>query len=120
MKSFQLDRRFFLATSVLGASSLLTAGPPPRVTNPRATDGDEKYEPEWEKRLTLTVGNKKADLVGNNDKVIQAAVDYVARLGGGTVKILPGTYTLRNAVWLPSRIRIQGSGAESVNTKIDS
>ncbi|MEE2990284.1 MAG: hypothetical protein VX715_06700, partial [Planctomycetota bacterium] len=120
MKSSQLDRRAFLAATALGTSSLLAAGPPPRVTNPRATDGDEKFEPQWEKRLTLTVGNKKGDLVGTDDKVIQAAVDYVARLGGGTVKILPGTYTLRNAVWLPGGIRIQGSGAESVITKINS
>ncbi|MFP6648848.1 MAG: right-handed parallel beta-helix repeat-containing protein [Pirellulaceae bacterium] len=120
MKSSQLDRRAFLAATALGTSGLLAAGPPPRVTNPRATDGDDKFEPQWEKQLTLTVGNKKADLVGTDDKVIQAAVDYVARLGGGTVKILPGTYTLRNAVWLPGGIRIQGSGAESVITKINS
>ena len=57
MRSFPLDRRSFLAASALGAGSLLAAGPPPPVTNPRATDGDEKFEPEWEKRMTLTVGN---------------------------------------------------------------
>ena len=28
-------------------------------------------------------------------RVIQAAVDYVARLGGGTVRILPGGETAR-------------------------
>jgi hypothetical protein len=126
MRLSQLDRRTFLAASALGGSSLLAipgslaAAPPPTVTNPRATDGDEKFEPQWDQRLTLTVGNKKADLVGADDKVIQAAVDYVTRLGGGTVKILPGTYTLRNAVWLSSRIRILGSGADSIITKIDS
>lgn len=92
----------------------------PAVTNPRATDGDEAHEPEWEQRLTITVGLEKADLVGRDDKVIQAAVDYVARLGGGTIHVLPGTYTLRNAIFLPSRIRLLGSGAQSVLTKIDS
>ena len=49
--------------------------------------------------------------------MLQAAVDYVARLGGGTVHVLPGTYKLRNAVYLPSQIRIKGSGAESVLVK---
>ena len=34
--------------------------------------------------------------------------------------MLPGTYTLRNAVHLPSGIRLLGSGAESVITKIPS
>lgn len=119
----QLDRRGFLAAgSAVGLaawhmSGNMLAAEPPRVTRPRATDGDERFEPDWEKRLTLTVGQDKADLVGKDDRVIQAAVDYMARLGGGTVKILPGTYTLRNAVTLPGRIRIVGSGADSIITK---
>ncbi|MDG2384544.1 MAG: right-handed parallel beta-helix repeat-containing protein [Pirellulaceae bacterium] len=118
------SRRDFLA--VLGASAAGIRGrsawgaDPPQVTHPRATDGDHRYEPEWSERLTVTVGPKSADLVGNDDKVLQAAVDYVARLGGGTVRILPGTYRLRNAVSLPSKLRIIGSGEESVITKISS
>ena len=64
--------------------------------------------------LTVTVGPRAADLIGQDDKVLQAAVDYVARLGGGTVHVLPGTYRLRNAVYLQSHVRILGSGAESI------
>src|SRR5262249_2991471 len=37
--------------------------------------------------------------------------------GGGTVQIQPGTYRLRNAVYLQSGIRLLGSGAESVLIK---
>src|SRR4029453_583863 len=81
----------------------------PPVTNPRATSGDTASEPDWAQRLTITVGPKDADLIGSTDKVIQAGVDYVARLGGGTVKILPGTYTLRNSVILQSKVRLFGS-----------
>ena len=84
------------------------------MTNPKATDGDERFEPDWKQRLTLTVGTKSGDLMGNDDKVIQAAVDYVARLGGGTVQLLPGTFTIRNAVQLPSKIRLLGSGDDTV------
>lgn len=86
----------------------------------RATDGDEVSEPDWAQRLTLTVGPDRGDLVGRDDKVIQAAVDYVARLGGGTVQLLPGTFTLRNAIFLPSHIRLRGSGGDTVITKIKS
>jgi hypothetical protein len=86
------------------------------VKTPRATSGDP-IEPNWAERLTLTVGPQKADLVGTNEKVIQAAVDSVARWGGGTVKILPGAYRFRNAVYLQSNIRILGSGLDSVITK---
>jgi hypothetical protein len=44
-------------------------------------------------------------------------VDYVARLGGGSVQILPGTYRLRNSIFLASKVRLVGSGPESVLVK---
>ncbi|MCA9176099.1 MAG: right-handed parallel beta-helix repeat-containing protein [Planctomycetales bacterium] len=120
------NRRRFLGQLAVGATALgfatrLTAEPP-KVANPRATDGDDRFEPDWEQRLTLTVGvsGREADLVGNSDKVLQAAVDYVARRGGGTVKVLPGTYTLRSAVNLASGVRLLGSGPETIITKIAS
>jgi nitrous oxidase accessory protein NosD len=49
--------------------------------------------------------------------VIQAAIDYVARKGGGTVRVLPGKYRMRNSVFLQSNIRILGSGTDSVLIK---
>ncbi|MEZ6061729.1 MAG: right-handed parallel beta-helix repeat-containing protein [Planctomycetaceae bacterium] len=125
MNTHHSSRRRFLAncTALVAASAgsprLFADGRPP-VTNPRATDGDNRFEPNWDERLTITVGEKSGDLVGSDDKVLQAAVDYVARFGGGTVRILPGTYTLRSAVVLPSKIRLIGSGADSVLTKIAS
>jgi hypothetical protein len=117
-------RRFFCATTTAIASaatsSVLSAGKPPLVNEPRATDGDEVQQPQWDQQITISVGQQKGDLIGRDDKVIQAAVDYVARLGGGTVRILPGTYALRNSVYLPSKIRILGTGPESIVTKIAS
>lgn len=92
----------------------------PAVTTPRATSGDDVAEPDWKEKLTITVGPEKADLVGNSDRALQAAVDYVARLGGGTVRILPGTYLLRNAVYLQSKVRLRGSGDDSLLVKAPS
>ncbi|MFV2068748.1 MAG: right-handed parallel beta-helix repeat-containing protein [Pirellulales bacterium] len=117
-----VSRRRFLGRTVgmfgaAGWAASAFAGPPPQVVNPRATDGDDRHEPDWKQRLTITVGRKDADLVGDDDKVLQAAVDYMARLGGGSVRVLPGTYRLRNAVWLPSGIRLTGCGVETVITK---
>jgi hypothetical protein len=77
----------------------------PPVTRPRATSGDA-IEPDWAQRIQITVGPDKADIVGSDHRSIQAAVDYVAGLGGGTVRILPGTYRFRNAVRLRSGVRI--------------
>lgn len=90
---------------------------PPPVTAPRATSGDTRAEPEWTERLTITVGPENADISGTGQPALQAAVDYVARLGGGTVKVLAGTYRLRNAVFLQSKVRLLGEGDRTVLIK---
>lgn len=117
-----INRRHFLGISAgaFAASQIVPsarADDRPPVTNPRATSGDSVAEPKWDERLTVTVGPKEADLVGTTEKVLQAAVDMVARLGGGTVRVLPGTYRLRNAVYLASNIRLLGSGDDSILIK---
>ena len=131
MNSSLSNRRQFLSSlgSIYASSFLVRkchADGRPQVVNPRATDGDDRFEPNWEEQFKLTVGHersngaKKADLIGSDDKVLQAAVDYVSRIGGGTVHVLPGEYLLRNSVHLPSRVRLIGSGEETVLTKIPS
>ncbi len=124
MKTHNQTRRSFLGCSAAAIATFLSgqarSQEPPQVANPRATDGDDHAEPDWDERLTVTVGPRKADLIGSSDKVIQAAVDYVARVGGGTVHVLPGTYTMRNSVFLPSGIRLMGSGDDTIITKIPS
>jgi hypothetical protein len=114
------DRRQFLGLAGCLLAGSAWAGPTAKEDEPgvRATSGDGP-EPDWSERLTITVGpgGRQADLAGADDKVIQAAADYVARLGGGTVQILPGTYRMRNSVFLPSRVRLKGSGADSVLVK---
>jgi hypothetical protein len=89
----------------------------PAVTKPRATSGDVASEPNWDERLTVTVGPEKADIVGTTDQALQAAIGYVARLGGGTVQVLPGVYALRNSLFLTKGVRLLGSGDESVLRK---
>lgn len=121
-----LPRRTFLA----GTGALLAGGlgvirnaagdERPPVTQPRATSFDRKVEPNWDERLTITVGPKAADIVGTSHQAVQAAVDYVANLGGGTVHLQPGQYVFRGAVHLRSNIRIKGSGLDTVVTKIPS
>ncbi|WP_417382734.1 right-handed parallel beta-helix repeat-containing protein [Gimesia sp.] len=122
MKSLPLSRRGFLGTAVgsglgmLSLSQLINAGLP-TVKDPRATDGDSRFEPDWEERLSISVGPKSGDIIGTGDKALQAAIDYITGKGGGTVRLLPGTFTLRNALHLPSKIRLQGSGPETIITK---
>ena len=104
---FSLERRELMLAGV-GLLAQTTLGrvahgdDRPPVTRPRATSGDDRSEPNWDETLTISVGPQDADLVGSNEKVLQAAVDYVARLGGGTVKVLPGTYKDRKSTRLNS------------------
>jgi hypothetical protein len=114
-----LSRRQALVGSLAAAGSAWIdsrspAAERPEVKRPRATSGDDAVEPNWTERITVTVGQKDADLVGTTEKVLQAAVDYVARLGGGTVKVLPGTYRLRNSIFLAPKVRLVGSGLDSI------
>lgn len=113
-----MNRRHFLSRAAWGAAALGRAAGqhPVPVKAPRATSGDS-VEPEWAERLTITVGHDKADICGAGEKAIQAAVDSAARWGGGTVKILPGVYRFRNAVYLQSNVRIIGSGPDSTIVK---
>ena len=115
-----MNRRNFMQSAAFSGvalrSAAATTGHPVPVKTPRSTSGDP-VEPNWAQRLTLTVGPKAADLIGSTEKVVQAAVDSIARWGGGTVKILPGNYHFRNAVYLQNNVRILGSGVDSVITK---
>lgn len=68
-------------------------------------------------RPEITVGPQRADLLGNNHLVLQAAVDYITSLGGGTVRLLPGTYDMRNSLFLRPGLRLMGSGEETILRK---
>ncbi len=69
--------------------------------------------------FVLTVGQTEGDLQGKDDKILQAGIEYLNRLGGGTLRILPGTYTLQNAVYLRPNITLQGSGETTILRKAD-
>lgn len=121
-----LSRRSFLAASA-AVPALLASGRPtaagdarPPVTAPRATSFDNRVEPNWDERLSISVGPKDADIVGTSHKAVQAAVNYVASLGGGTVLLQPGQYVFRGAVHLQSHVRLRGTTDDTVITKIPS
>jgi len=73
-----------------------------------------------QRNLVMTVGQTEGDLQGGDDKIIQAGIEYLDRLGGGTLHILPGVYNLQNAVYLRPNITLQGSGERTVLRKADS
>jgi hypothetical protein len=65
----------------------------------------------------LTVGQREGDLKGDDDKIIQAGIEYLYRLGGGTLNVLPGVYNLKNAIYLHPNITLKGSGEQTILQK---
>jgi len=68
-------------------------------------------------RPEIRVGITEGDLCGRDHRVLQAAVDYVARLGGGTVYVGPGEWVLRDSIRLASHVTLRGSGPTTVLRK---
>ncbi|MDH4454897.1 MAG: hypothetical protein QE570_17120 [Verrucomicrobiota bacterium] len=58
---------------LLVLTSSLLAVERPEVTVLRQTSGDTAVHPKWEETSTITVGTKDADIVGSDQRAIQAA-----------------------------------------------
>lgn len=67
--------------------------------------------------IHVRVGVADADIVGNDNRALQAAVDYVGNLGGGVVEIGPGEYRMRDSLHLRSRVTVRGAGEKTVLKK---
>ena len=68
-------------------------------------------------RARITVGVRDADIVGTDQRALQAAVDYVASLGGGTVEIGAGEFLLRDSLHLRPNVTVRGQGARTILRK---
>lgn len=62
------------------------------------------------KGIDIVVGLRNADIVGTDSRALQAALNYVADLGGGTVEIAPGTYLMYDSLHLRSNVAVKGTG----------
>ena len=67
--------------------------------------------------VRISVGVENADIVGSDNRALQAAVDYVAGLGGGVVEIGAGEYLMRDSRHLHSHVTLRGAGEKTVLKK---
>ena len=65
----------------------------------------------------ITAGQENADLKGNDNRILQAAVDYIAGLGGGVVKIEAGEYLMYDSLHLHSNVTVRGSKGKTILRK---
>ena len=68
-------------------------------------------------RPSITVGPSNTDIIGSDNRALQAAVDYVAGLGGGTVEIAAGEYIMRDSLHLRSNVTVRGVRGETILRK---
>jgi parallel beta-helix repeat protein len=72
-----------------------------------------------DERPRITVGQADADLIGSDNRALQAAVDYIAGLGGGTIQIGPGQYTMRDSLHLRPNVTVRGTKGKTTLRKAD-
>src|SRR5688572_21148889 len=65
-------------------------------------------------RPVIRVGIDDGDVRGRDQRALQAAVDYISNLGGGTVEIGAGRYTLRHPLNLRSNVHLVGVPGKTV------
>lgn len=103
-------------TIVLLTRDCAWAAPQIPAISSRASTRGGKPMPSFE----VTVGPAGANVIGADHFALQSAVDYVATHGGGTVRILPGTYEMGNSLFLREGVRVIGSGDQTILRKCDS
>jgi len=64
--------------------------------------------------MNLTVGPADADIIARDGAGIQRAIHEVAAQGGGVVTVLPGRYSLCNAVNLAPDVQLIGTPGETI------
>jgi hypothetical protein len=68
--------------------------------------------------MTITVGGSNADITGFTSEAIQTAADAIHNSGrGGTVKLLPGNFTVDAPVRLYDNMSLVGSGEKTILKK---
>jgi hypothetical protein len=119
MRPFPLvDRRSSLGAVLAGIVLVATAA----AGDDLVPAPDEQQLPfamhsEMSDRPTITVGRTDADLNGADNRVLQAAVDYIAGLGGGVVQIGEGEYLMRDSLHLRSGVTVRGVKGKTILRK---
>ncbi len=84
--------------------------------NPQA---GRTQHPERGRPAAIRVGITEGDIRGADNRALQAAVDYVAGLGGGIVHIGPGRYLMRNSLVLRDGVHILGVPGRTILAACD-
>jgi parallel beta-helix repeat protein len=74
---------------------------------------------KMEQLPSISVGKNDGDIRGGDNKALQAAVDYIAGLGGGTVEIGEGEYLMYDSLHLRANVTVHGEKGHTILRKAD-
>jgi polygalacturonase len=93
------------------------AGAADSPSKPETTQLPRAMHTAMKDRPRVTVGVRAGDITGADHRALQAAVDYVASLGGGTVEIGDGEFLMRDSLHLRPHVTVRGQGAKTILRK---
>jgi hypothetical protein len=90
---------------------------PSLAPGPEERQVPDAMRSEMKDRPRIRVGVKGGDINGSDGRALQAAVDYIGALGGGTVEIGEGVYSMRDSLHLRPGVTVRGEGEKTVLRK---
>lgn len=104
---------------VTGIAPLATVAQDDFVPKVEERQLPKRMHSAMKQRPIVTVGQTSADIIGSDNRALQAAVEYIAALGGGAVEIGPGTYTMRDSLHLRPLVTVRGVKGQTILRKTD-
>jgi parallel beta-helix repeat protein len=101
----------FLAALALAGESSYLSPPADEQQLPRAMHSKMTELP------LISVGVRDADIIGADNRALQAAVDYVAGLGGGVVLVGRGEFLMHDSLHLRSFVTVRGVRGQTILRK---
>src|SRR3989475_1949893 len=118
MNTTQFSVNFSVLTAILSAS-FFAAAAQNQEFSPRAEEQQlpRAMHSKMKERPAITIGLRDADIVGADNRALQAAVDYIAGLGGGTVEIGAGEFVMSDSLHLRSFVTVRGVKGKTILRK---
>jgi len=111
----------FAMACVLGSVDILLASEIQRDFSPRPEEKQlsTTMHSKMKELPSITVGKENAEIIGSDNRALQAAVDYISGFGGGTVKIGEGLYVMYDSLHLRANVTVKGEKGKTILRKAD-
>jgi len=117
----RLPYKIAVWTLVVFPLAYVAAGAPQAISPPSAEQQlPRAMHSQMKERPLITVGPANADIIGSDNRALQAGVDYLAGLGGGVLEIRAGEFLMRDSLHLRSFVTVRGTKDKTVLRKAKS